>query len=154
MNNIHNLIKPIFAFALLLGLTFNAFASENDSQALTNAEQALEQNSLHQTVLDFIDTSIYGQVPVKGYHKKIHQNGNSCELCHGSKEPVTPADTANCANCHGTPEDVSQLTEEMEPNPHNSPHWEAELPCDSCHIEHGESKSACSDCHQFDFQTP
>jgi DnaJ-class molecular chaperone len=154
MNNIHNLIKPIFAFALLLGLTFNAFASESDSQVLTNAEQALEQNSLHQKVLDFIDTSIYGQVPVKGYHKKIHQNGNSCELCHGSKEPVTPADTANCANCHGTPEDVSQLTEEMEPNPHNSPHWEAELPCDSCHIEHGESKSACSNCHQFDFQTP
>ncbi|MFT5805773.1 MAG: hypothetical protein ACI9LG_000010 [Moritella dasanensis] len=154
MNNIHNLIKPIFAFALLLGFTFNAFASENDSQTLTNAEQALEQNSLHQKVLDFIDNSIYGQVPVKGYHKKIHQNGNSGELCHGSKEPVTPADTANCANCHGTPEDVSQLTEEMEPNPHNSPHWEAELPCDSCHVEHGESKSVCKNCHQFDFQTP
>lgn len=154
MNNKHTLIKPLFALALLLGLAFNVFASENDAQPRSNAEQVLEKNALHQKILDFIDNAIYDQVPVKGYHKKIHQNGNSCELCHGSSEPVTPADTSNCANCHGSPEDVAELTQEFEPNPHNSPHWETDLPCDSCHIEHGESKSVCKDCHQFGFKTP
>lgn len=147
MKNLYKVLKPLAAFALLMGLSLNVFAE-------TKADQALEKNAMYQTVLDFLDDKIYGRVPVKSYHQKIHQNGKSCVLCHGSSEPVTPADTSNCSNCHGSPEDVAKLTVEMEPNPHNSPHWETELPCDSCHIEHGESKSVCSECHQFGFDTP
>ncbi|WED23993.1 cytochrome c3 family protein [Vibrio sp. JC009] len=150
MKYINQFLKPLFAFALILGLASNAYAESTQ----TTADKALEENAAHQSLLDFLDDQIYGKVPVKGYHKKVHQNGKSCALCHGSSEPVTPADTSNCANCHGSPEDVAKLTQEMEPNPHNSPHWETELPCDSCHIEHGKSKSVCSDCHQFGFKTP
>ncbi|MDG3087997.1 cytochrome c3 family protein [Vibrio hannami] len=151
MKNVLNILKPLFALVLTTSLAFNAFA---EGKTETTADKNLEQNAIHQTILDFLDDKIYGKVPVKGYHKKVHQNGQSCALCHGSNEPVTPADTSNCASCHGSPEDVAKLTEEMHPNPHNSPHWETELPCDSCHIEHGKSKSVCSDCHQFGFQTP
>lgn len=154
MNNTNKLITPLLVFVLLLGVAFNVFASDTNASPKSNAEQVLEQNALHQKILDYIDNKIYNRVPVKSYHKKVHQNGNSCELCHGSSEPVTPADTANCANCHGSPEAVAELTKELEPNPHNSPHWETELPCDSCHMEHSESKSVCKQCHQFGFKTP
>lgn len=156
MKYLLNAIKPFLALIVLAGVTAQVSASEHPAPSAdykpTQAEKSLEENSLKQAFIDFIDHNVYNKVPVKSYHQKLHQNGSSCELCHGSSEPVTPADTKNCANCHGTPSDVAKLTEEMHPNPHNSPHWEDELPCDSCHMEHSESESVCKNCHQFGFE--
>ncbi len=144
-----------FVLAFFVGVSLAPFAASEETETPRTAQKALEQNALHQRILDYIDTSLYGRVPVKDHHKAIHQNGTSCELCHGSKEPITAADTANCANCHGSPEDVAALTEEeFEHNPHDSPHWETEMPCDMCHKEHSESVSACAECHQFGFEIP
>ena len=129
-------------------------AEEKENEKPTVAEIELEQHKVKQVTIDLIDDKIFGKVPVKSYHKKVHQNGTNCELCHGVKEPVSPPDTRNCANCHGTPEDVAKRTEKLEPNPHNSPHWETELPCDTCHKEHGKSEFYCKNCHHFDYKAP
>lgn len=118
------------------------------------AEKILEQHKVRQITIDIIDNKVFGKVPVKSFHKKIHQNGTNCELCHAVKEPTAPPDTRNCANCHGTPEDAAKRTVKLDPNPHKSPHWGTELPCDACHKEHGKSEFYCKNCHHFDYQVP
>jgi len=129
-------------------------AQEEVEKEKTKAELVLEQNKTRQATINWIDNKVFGKVPVKSFHQKVHQNGTNCELCHAVKEPVSAPDTSNCSNCHGTPEDVAKRTEKLHPNPHNSPHWETELPCDTCHKEHGQSEFYCKNCHHFDYQVP
>ena len=153
--------KTSFAFAaicllLVVGLfTVPNLRAQDEKQAeKTVAERSLEKNKLRQATINYIDNKVFGKVPVKSYHQKVHQNGTNCQLCHTVAEPVTAPDTRSCSNCHGTPEDVAKRTEKLEPNPHNSPHWETELPCDTCHKEHGQSEFYCKNCHHFDYQVP
>jgi len=129
-------------------------AQEDVEKEKTVAGETLDQHKVRQVTINLIDNKIFGKLPVKSYHQKVHQNGTNCELCHGVKEPTAPPDTRNCSNCHGTPEDVAKRTAKLEPNPHNSPHWETELPCDTCHKEHGKSEFYCKNCHHFDYQVP
>ena len=129
-------------------------AQDDAEEKKTVAGEMLKKHKVKQYTINLIDSKVFGKLPVKSYHQKVHQNGNNCELCHGVKEPVAPPDTRNCSNCHGTPEDVAKRTEKLEPNPHNPPHWGTELPCDTCHKEHGKSKFYCKNCHHFDYQVP
>ncbi|WP_461209263.1 cytochrome c3 family protein [Desulfocurvus sp. DL9XJH121] len=148
----------ICLIALLGGGTL---AQTNAQDKPPLAEQAMKDNSLRENLLYWASDKIYGRVGLKDYHKKIHQNGANCELCHGVKEPTGPADTKNCSNCHGTPADVAKLWEtkhkddkEHTINPHDSPHWEKDIPCDMCHREHGQSKLYCKTCHHFEYKVP
>ncbi len=129
-------------------------AQEEVLEEKTVAEKSLEQHKVRQVTINMIENKVFGKVPVKSYHQKVHQNGTNCQLCHGVMDPVTAPDTRNCANCHGTPEDVAKRSAKLEPNPHDSPHWETELPCDACHKEHSKSVSYCQNCHQFDHKVP
>ena len=92
-----------------------------------------------------------GKKTVKPYHQKIHQNGTNCALCHGAENPTKAADDANCLKCHGTREQVAQLTAELEPNPHDSPHYGFDVPCSTCHMEHKPAEIYCSSCHAFKY---
>ncbi len=129
-------------------------AQEKIVEEKTVAEKSLEQHKVRQITINMIENNIFGKVPVKSYHQTVHQNGTNCQFCHEVKDPIAAPDNQNCANCHGTPEDVAKLTAKLEPNPHDGPHWETELPCDSCHKEHSKSESYCKNCHQFDFKVP
>ncbi len=120
----------------------------------TVAETVLEKHRTRQVIRTLVDDKVFGKVPIKSYHEKVHQKGTRCELCHGVKAPIAAPDSRNCGNCHGTPEDVAERTADLDPNPHNSPHWETELPCDACHREHSTSEFYCRNCHHFEFEVP
>lgn len=150
-------IVSMTIISLLAGGVFfapNLSAQEEAQKTKTVAETTLEKHKLRQITINFIDNKVFGKVPVKNYHQKVHQNGANCQLCHTVENPVEAPDTRNCANCHGTPEEIAKRTEELEPNPHNSPHWGTELPCDTCHKEHATSEFYCKNCHHFDYQVP
>ncbi len=93
-----------------------------------------------------------GERTLKDYHKKIHQNGNNCQLCHSGEAPTAPPDDANCIRCHGTPQQMAKVTAKLERNPHNAPHYGTYVPCTTCHKEHQPSKVLCADCHSFTFE--
>jgi hypothetical protein len=93
-----------------------------------------------------------GERPIKEYHKKIHQNGTNCQLCHSGEAPVGPPDDTNCIRCHGTPEQMAQVTAKLERNPHNPPHYGTHVPCTTCHKEHKPSEVLCTTCHSFTFK--
>ncbi|WP_462327601.1 cytochrome c3 family protein [Desulfobaculum sp.] len=99
----------------------------------------------------WIDTKL-GRKTVKDYHRKVHQNGTNCELCHGANNPSTAPDDRNCLKCHGTREQVAQLTAKLDHNPHNSPHYGTDAPCTTCHKEHEESTVYCNTCHPFHYE--
>ena len=148
-------IIPLLVLVLVAACCIVANASSDKQDAKpTKAEIALENNKVRQNMIVWTENNLFGKVPVKKFHEKIHQNGTNCEYCHGVADPVEPADTSNCYQCHGTPEDVAKRTEKLDPNPHMSPHWETELPCESCHKEHGKSEFYCKNCHHFDYQVP
>ncbi len=143
----------------LLGGVIAAHSTEQDKP--TVAAQTLQKHAVKEAVLEFVSHKVLGRVPLKDYHHKIHQNGENCELCHGVKNPTAPANTKYCANCHGTPKDVSDLWEKLHKddkdhtiNPHNSPHWGTDMPCDMCHREHEKSQFYCKTCHHFEYKVP
>jgi len=71
----------------------------------------------------------------------------TCALCHGTPVPTEIATDETCMACHGDYwSDLSELTEEIEPNPHQISHV-GPLYCTECHGAHQESKNYCSDCH-------
>ncbi|MCT4534674.1 cytochrome c3 family protein [Halodesulfovibrio sp.] len=149
--------KVIVLLALVLVAVCCIVANANsnkEAEKPTKAEVVLKKNRVRQNAITWMDSNLFGKLPVKKFHEKIHQNGANCEYCHGVVSPVEPADIKNCFQCHGTPEDIAKRTEKLEPNPHNSPHWGTELPCDSCHKEHGKSEFYCKNCHHFDYQVP
>ncbi len=87
--------------------------------------------------------------------KKYHEeNGVTCELCHKVSDPKSGADAKSCTWCHGSPEMMIEFTKHLEPNPHNSPHWGADLECTKCHREHSKSVNHCNQCHSYKFKLP
>lgn len=71
----------------------------------------------------------------------------TCALCHGGAVPTEPPTDEPCMACHGDYwSDLSELTAEIEPNPHHISHV-GPLYCTECHGAHQVSKNYCSDCH-------
>jgi hypothetical protein len=52
---------------------------------------------------------------------------------------------AMCTKCHISEQHVAQLTDYLSKNPHDSHNWE--LPCNTCHISHGQQIDYCAQCH-------
>ncbi|EFV40789.1 flavocytochrome c heme subunit [Hafnia paralvei ATCC 29927] len=95
----------------------------------------------------------------KPYHQTLEAMGkdNSCQLCHGTKTPVSSPNDSNCLNCHGSRDQVAALTlpdpkdKNAEPNPHNSIHYGKDASCTMCHNEHKPSEIYCNNCHLFKY---
>ncbi|MBW7984982.1 cytochrome c3 family protein [Enterobacillus tribolii] len=96
---------------------------------------------------------------VKSYHQSLGATGRdtSCQLCHGTKTPVSAPDDRTCLNCHGSRDQVAALTlpdpkdKNAEPNPHDSMHYGKDAPCTMCHNEHRPSEIYCNSCHLFKY---
>lgn len=78
----------------------------------------------------------------------------SCEDCHLSMENPAPLSSEDCFKCHGSAREVADLTIDLDPNPHNSIHYETDLDCDLCHHQHEPSENFCSQCHDSEFKVP
>lgn len=78
--------------------------------------------------------------------------GLNCAACHAETPPAKAPDNAACSKCHGSYSDLAAKTAQDQPNPHAS-HL-GEIPCASCHHVHQASVTYCSQCHNFDMNTP
>ena len=59
-----------------------------------------------------------------------------------------------CTQCHDLKKLVAK-TETVKPtNPHFSPHYQDQLDCTNCHLQHGPTENYCDQCHQFNFKVP
>jgi hypothetical protein len=52
---------------------------------------------------------------------------------------------AMCTQCHISLDHVAQLTDYLKRNPHNS--HNGALPCNTCHVSHGQQIDYCAQCH-------
>ncbi len=50
-----------------------------------------------------------------------------------------------CTQCHFSEQHVAQLTDFLYRNPHDS--HNGYLPCNTCHVAHGQQVDYCSQCH-------
>lgn len=102
----------------------------------------------------------------------VHQDANvGCKDCHKAnltemagegfkyvtgnfQDPMreTKLSKEICLTCHRSYQVVSAKTEDLEPNPHASPHYE-EAECSLCHKSHRDSVLLCDQCHQYDMET-
>jgi hypothetical protein len=62
----------------------------------------------------------------------------------GALKPVK-FDDAMCTQCHISLDHVAQLTDYLPRNPHNS--HNGALPCNTCHVSHGQQIDYCAQCH-------
>ena len=81
--------------------------------------------------------------------------GLTCETCHGPDKanPVEPT-IETCSQCHNIKQLVEKTKNVKPSNPHMSPHYQDQLDCINCHIQHGETENFCDQCHQFGFKVP
>lgn len=84
------------------------------------------------TCLDCHELAVLQQV-----HKRYTPNTTSLQ------ERKFPTDF--CLRCHGSYKKVLQLTEGLDPNPHDS-HY-GEMRCGACHKMHRPSEYFCARCH-------
>ena len=54
-------------------------------------------------------------------------------------------DDAMCTKCHISLDHVAQLTDFLPKNPHSS--HNGALPCNTCHVSHGQQIDYCAQCH-------
>ncbi len=110
--------------------------------------------------LTLLSTTSSGTGPVKGSetgkpflskHKKYAEL--TCNDCHLTLTPERLT-TEQCLSCHGSLEEVAEATKDLDPDPHNSPHYGSELDCDLCHHEHSVSENFCAQCHEWELIVP
>jgi hypothetical protein len=102
--------------------------------------------------LTLLSTTSSGTGPVKtSKHKKYAEL--TCNDCHLKTKPE-PLTTEQCLSCHGSLEKVAEATKDLDPDPHNSPHYGPELDCDLCHHEHSVSENFCAQCHEWELTVP
>lgn len=89
--------------------------------------------------------------PPSSKHGKYAELG--CIDCHLTATPK-PLKTKLCLSCHGSLEEVAETTKNLDPDPHNSPHYGSELDCDLCHHEHSVSENFCAQCHEWKLVVP
>lgn len=136
------IIIVISGSTILTGVTVKEGKKPPGAGEVRQAQKQLDIN---------INTFDYSDYDARPFHK---EHGVSCELCHKVKQPKNRAGANSCSWCHGAPELMIEFTKDMEPNPHNSPHYGADLECTQCHHQHKESELFCSQCHEFGFSVP
>lgn len=78
--------------------------------------------------------------------------GIKCEACHEANKEIESPNIEQCRTCHD-PVKLSEKTSAVKPqNPHNSPHYNTELDCVLCHVQHDQPENYCAQCHTFDFR--
>lgn len=96
-----------------------------------------------------------------------------CQTCHPQdmqttlQENVTNLQAGNsvaivdvawtneqCLACHGDEKTLAERTQNLDPNPHASPHVGAKLDCSQCHKMHKPSEDPCTQCHPAKAATP
>ncbi len=92
-----------------------------------------------------------GKIPLGHIH---WLNGVYCEDCHGNSKNGGPVKKEICLECHGGDDEVANATKELDPDPHNSPHYGKDLDCDLCHHQHSKSENFCSQCHEWALLVP
>ncbi|MEG1834091.1 MAG: cytochrome c3 family protein [Burkholderiaceae bacterium] len=76
----------------------------------------------------------------------------ACSACHGDgAERQTPT-LKQCAVCHATTSLVAKTAKAKPTNPHVSPHYNDQLECTYCHVQHGPTEDFCAQCHSFGFK--
>lgn len=96
-------------------------------------------------------TSLRAKIPLGHIHLL---NGISCKECHSNPNGVKALSTDDCLDCHDSREKMAEATSDLDPNPHNSPHYGTSLDCELCHKQHGRSENFCSQCHDWGMQVP
>ncbi|SHH96688.1 cytochrome c3 family protein [Desulfofustis glycolicus] len=81
-------------------------------------------------------------------------SGIGCGDCHSDPATPGPVGMDTCLECHGSARDVADETAQLDPNPHDSPHYGVDLDCTLCHYQHQPSELFCSQCHTFDMVVP
>jgi len=101
-----------------------------------------------------------GRAPTShGEPEKISMNKHqvfaelSCRDCHEDEAP-RPLSSKQCLSCHGSLEGVARTNKDLNPDPHNSPHYGTNLDCALCHHEHSKSENFCAQCHEWDLLVP
>lgn len=78
--------------------------------------------------------------------------GINCQSCHGANKEIESPAIQQCKVCHN-PAQLAKKTEKVKPhNPHISPHYNTDLDCVLCHVQHAEPENYCAQCHQFNFK--
>ncbi len=97
-------------------------------------------------------TSLWAKIPLNHIHQL---NGISCKGCHeGPDTTKAAADSKVCQKCHNDTESLIQSANELEINPHFSPH-ESKVPdCNQCHHQHKSSENYCARCHGLEYKVP
>lgn len=81
--------------------------------------------------------------------------GVKCEVCHGpDKENRKEPTLETCTGCHNLKALVEKTKDVKPHNPHTSPHYQDQLDCINCHIQHGKTENFCDQCHSFGFKVP
>lgn len=93
-----------------------------------------------------------GPAAAKGMADFHTAHGMKCVACHKTKD--TMPTTATCTACHPKDKLVASTKNVKPTNPHNSPHYGADLDCTNCHVGHEKSENYCAQCHNFKFQVP
>lgn len=110
--------------------------------------------------LTLLSATSFGTDSVKGSEtvkpplsKHIKYAELTCTDCHLTTTPKRLT-TEQCLSCHGSFEEVAEATKNLDPDPHNSPHYGPELDCDLCHQEHSVSDNFCAQCHEWKLVIP
>lgn len=95
--------------------------------------------------------SLRVKIPLSHAHQL---SGVDCDDCHEEPNSAKPLTTKQCLSCHGSFDEVAGATHNLDPNPHDSPHYGKELDCDLCHHHHSKSENFCAQCHEWELCVP
>jgi DnaJ-class molecular chaperone len=142
---LYKYLIPVIIIVLVSSTLLLAITVKKGKKKPGKAELKQEQKELDININTF---------DYSGYQpKKFHKDNNvTCELCHKAVKPKTRAHSRSCSWCHGDPELLVEFTKDMDPNPHDSPHYGPDLECTQCHHQHKKSELFCSQCHNFGYK--
>lgn len=135
-------------------------AAIGDCTACHGNSDVLPRNHIGTKGMDSIKCEECHEAGLKVLREKIpltHMhllNGVTCADCHENPNSAKPLTTAQCLSCHGTFEEVADATKDLDPNPHNSPHYGTGMDCDLCHHQHSKSENFCAQCHEWELLVP
>lgn len=73
----------------------------------------------------------------------------------GAAKRPAPAASDRCLACHGPYQGIVEKTSKLKPlNPHDSPHWGADIECAVCHRQHEKPVNWCAYCHTVSNAVP
>jgi hypothetical protein len=96
-------------------------------------------------------TSLRTRIPLSHIHQL---EGVSCKGCHEDPAFAKAADSKVCIKCHEDTGSLVEATDDLELNPHFSPHEGTVPDCSRCHHQHKSSENYCARCHTLEYKIP